>query len=380
MNGALTIGRVYGIPIRVHYSFLFILPLVVVTFARTFGDYADAAIWAGIPVSQLRGSRWLWGTLLALSLFASVVLHELSHAWMAIRKGGKVNDITLIMIGGVTHVAEPPREPHHESIMALVGPLTSFALAGLCYVAYWLLQVTTAYSLSFALFYLAGINFTLGAFNLIPAFPMDGGRILRGLLVQRMGVVRATEVAARLGKVFAVLFVLISLFTLNFVLMLIAFFIYMGAEAEAAQVVAKSVLGDVRVRDLMDAPSPIESKATLEAASNHMRVTRQLALPVMSAGRLDGVISLDDIKQVPPGQRAHTLVTMVMRPADHCALNDNLWDVLRKMSAQHLALLPVLDRDQLVGTVAHDDIARALRLHELQSESTPPRWPRLSPR
>jgi Zn-dependent protease/predicted transcriptional regulator len=377
MRGAFTIGQLHGIRIRVHFSFLLVLPLIVFMFARTYEEHVHAAaVVAGMPLTALRQSSWFWGTMLALGLALSVLLHELAHAVVALRKGGKVNDITLLMIGGVTHIAEPPREPRHESVMALVGPLMSFAIAAVCYAGHLLLRETTVYSGAFALLYLAGINAMLGAFNLLPAFPMDGGRILRGLLVRRMGVVRATELAATLGKVFAILFVLVGIFTLNVVLMLIAFFVYMGAEGEAEQVVVKSVLGQVRVRDLMDPPTPIASGETVARAVAHMLETKQLALPVTQEGKLVGLIALDDIKQLPHEQRAHVLLSGVMKPPKHCASGDSLWDVLQTMVQENLPSLPVVDEGRLVGVVHHDDLARALRLHELQSEPAQPRWPR----
>ncbi len=376
MNGAFTIGHVRGIRIRVHYSFLLVLPLVIFMFARAFQGFADAAMLAGMPSTALRGSPWFWGTLLALGLVVSVLLHELAHAAVALRKGGKVNDITLLMIGGVTHIAEPPREPRHESVMALVGPLMSFAIAALCYVGHLLLRGTVAQSSAFVLLYLAGINVMLGAFNLLPAFPMDGGRILRGLLVRRMGVVRATELAATLGKVFAVIFVVLGIVTFNFVLMLIAFFVYMGAEGEAEHVVVKSVLGQVRVRDLMDPATPIASTETVATAALRMIETKQDALPVTHEGAVKGLIALEDITQLPLDQRAQLLLSTVMKPVATCSPRDSLWDVLQMMVQQNLPLIPVVDDGRLVGMVQHDDLARALRLHELQSEPSQPRWPR----
>src|SRR5262249_22597205 len=154
-------------------------------------------------------------------------------------------------------------------------------------------------------FYLAAMNLLIGLFNLIPAFPMDGGRILRGLLSPRMGHVRATRLAAMLGKVFAVALVFIAFLRFDFFLMMIAFFIYSGADAEAGQVGAQPVLGGVTVADLTrPAPAVLDAKATLGDAAASMSEHREDAVLVqIGEGRL-GVVALDQLAQVPQARRA----------------------------------------------------------------------------
>jgi Zn-dependent protease len=313
------------------------------------------------------GAPLLWGAVMAIALFASVLVHELAHTWMAIRKGGKVRDITLLMIGGVSNVVEPPREPRGEAIMAFVGPLASALLAVVFYAVHLLLADTALFSLRFALFYLAAMNFSLAIFNLLPAFPMDGGRMLRGLLAPRMGLVRATQTAATIGKVFAGIFVVLSFFTFNFFLMIIAFFVYIGAEAEARQVLAKSVLGEIRAQSLVEpAPAALDPSASAEEAAERMMRERALALLVETDGEGPAVVSLDDLLKVPLEQRSRVPVAAIARPAPAVDARASVWDALRVMSERQLPMVPVVaDGGQLVGVLQHDDVARALRLHEL---------------
>jgi Zn-dependent protease/CBS domain-containing protein len=367
MRGSFRIARIGGIDIRLHFTFLFILPVLALGFARTFAGFREAALMAGIPPEQLRGSPLFWGTVLAIALFLSVLAHELAHALFAIRKGGKVRDITLLMIGGVSSLEEAPRDPRHEAMMALVGPVASIVLAGVLYVLHLALAPTTAYSLRFAIFYLAGMNLALGLFNLLPAFPMDGGRVLRGLLATRMGLVRATDVAATLGKVFAVLFVFAGFLTLNFFLVLIALFVFMGADAESGQVLAQSVLGQVHVRDLLrPAPPPLDALATTQEAVDQMVRDRLLAVLVRRGEELLGVVALDDVARIDPDLRARVPVADVVRPAPAVEPSANVWDAFRLMTAQKLPLVPVIEAGRLAGVLTHEDVARGLRLYQLQ--------------
>jgi Zn-dependent protease len=367
MSGSFRIARIGGIDIRLHFTFLLILPVIALTFAQTFAGFQRAAVAAGVPPEQVRGSPFFWGTALAIALFLSVLIHELAHSLLAIRKGAKVRDITLLMVGGVSSLEEGPRDPKQEALVALVGPAASMALAGVLYALSLALRPTTMYSVRFAIFYLAVLNLSLGLFNLLPAFPMDGGRILRGLLAGRMGEVRATQVAAMLGKAFAFLFVIAGIFSLNFFLVLIAMFVYIGAEAEAAQVLTRSVLGDVRVSDLLRPEAPaVDAVATVEDAANRMLRDRQLALLVRRADEILGLVTLDDVAAIAPDGRSNMLVADVARPAPAVERSANVWDAFRLMSEKRLPLVPVVDAGRLVGVLTHEDVVRGLRLYQLR--------------
>ncbi|HZI06784.1 MAG TPA: site-2 protease family protein, partial [Archangium sp.] len=196
MRGAFQIASLRGIPIRVHYSFLLVLPFLAWLFGQAF---RAAAVAADVPPAALRGHPVLWGLGLAVALFLAVLVHELAHSLYALRKGGEVSDITLLMIGGVSRITRMPEGPRHEALMALAGPVTSLVLGGLFLGVHGLLEGARSFNLRFAFFYLGSLNIFLGIFNLLPAFPMDGGRILRALLTGRLGRVRATQTAGLIG-------------------------------------------------------------------------------------------------------------------------------------------------------------------------------------
>jgi Zn-dependent protease/CBS domain-containing protein len=367
MRGSFRIGRIGGIDIRLHFTFLLILPILALAFSRTFASFREASLMAGIPPEQLRGSPLFWGTVLAIALFLSVLVHELAHALYAKRTGTRVRDITLLMIGGVSNLEEAPREPRNEALMALVGPVASVALAGVLYLLYLALAPTTAHSLRFAIFYLSWLNLVLGIFNLLPAFPMDGGRVLRGALATRMGLIRATQVAATLGKVFAVLFVLVGFLTGNYFLVLIALFVFMGAEAESGQVLARSVLGEVHVRDLLrPAPEPLDARETVQAAVERMLRDRLLGALVWRGDGLLGVATYDDVARIEPSARARMPVGELARPSPTVEISANVWDALRLMATSKLPLVPVVEAGRLVGVLVQDDVIRGLRLYQLQ--------------
>ncbi|HEY3448933.1 MAG TPA: site-2 protease family protein [Myxococcales bacterium] len=364
MRGTIRIGTLRGIPIRVHFTLLLVLPFLAFLFGRAF---VGAALLAEVPPGQLHGSPWLWGLGVAVALFVSVLVHELAHALYALSKGVEVRDITLLMIGGVSQIAGPPKRSRDEAVMALVGPLSSLVIGAAFFGLFRLAHGVQAFDLRFALFYVAQLNLVLGLFNLVPAFPMDGGRVLRAALVGRLGFVRATRVAAAAGKVFAVLFGLLGLFSFNFLLLLVALFVYLGAEGESRQVLIQATLGHVKVRDFMSAGAvSVETSAPVSAAAETMVRERRLALPVVDHEQARGVVTLEDVQGVPPEQRSRTLVGQVAHRVQSVRPDDEVWQAIRLMDAQGTPQLPVVEDDaRIVGTITQGDVARGIRLEEL---------------
>jgi len=199
---------VMGIPIRVHITLIILLLYVAFT-------------------------QGLLGALIAVGVFASVALHELGHSWVAIRKGCQVREIMLLPIGGVAKMSHIPSRPMDEFLVAAAGPLVSFLLA----VAFFLPYLLGVFSI--LLINLAWINLMLCLFNLLPSFPMDGGRIFRAFMTPRLGRLKATALAARIGRIMAVLFGIYGLFNGQFLLLLISIFIYNAAGAEYRSVYAQ---------------------------------------------------------------------------------------------------------------------------------------------
>ncbi|HEY8212436.1 MAG TPA: site-2 protease family protein [Myxococcaceae bacterium] len=362
--GGYRIATIRGIPIRVHITFLIALPLIAFGFGRAF---IAAAQLAGIPPERLSGSPWLWGLGVAVVLFASVLVHELAHSLYALRTGGRVRDITLLMVGGVSQLTEPPKKVKDEAVMALVGPLVSLAL-GVAFLVLRLAVGGASFNLQFALFYLGSLNLFLGLFNLLPAFPMDGGRILRALLSGRMGMVRATRVAASVGKAFAVLFAVWGFLTFNMLLVLIAFFVFIGAKGEARSVAAKELLGRLHVRDVMNGPVPsIPADLSVHEAAERMLGERRLAYAVTGGGRPAGFVTLQSIQAVPPERRAQVPVREVAVQSPPISPSDDLGKALGIMAETDAPLLAVVEGGVLVGLVTREDIARGLKLSELKS-------------
>jgi Zn-dependent protease len=199
MGGTLTVGRVAGIPIGVHYTWLLAVGLIAVSLATGFFP----TVYPGWEVA----TYWVVGIVAALTLFVSVLLHELSHSLLALARGLQVHGIVLFIFGGVSHIEEDAEFPRDEFLVAIVGPLTSFALAG----GFWgaLFFVGDApLPIRATLAYLATINLFLGAFNLVPAFPLDGGRVLRSIVwAITHDVERSTRVASYIGQGFAMLLI-----------------------------------------------------------------------------------------------------------------------------------------------------------------------------
>lgn len=369
MRGGPEIGRVRGIPIKLHWTLLLALPFLAFAFGSAFDD---AVRLAGLPPEAVRGSRWLWGLGIAVALFLSVLAHELAHSLYAIARGGKVRAITLLMIGGVSEVSEPPRTPAQEAVMAFVGPATSLAISALALAAAWAARRAGAPGLAFALAHLGYLNGFLAAFNLLPAFPMDGGRVLRGVLAPRIGLARATQIAASIGKGFAVLFATWGVLGGNPILLVVALFVFAGAEAELRDVVARTLLGTLVVADLMSRErSAIGPEASLFEAGERMLREKRLAFPVVEGTAVVGEISLEAVRAAPLAARASTPVRAAMRPAVLLRPGDHVSDAIRILDRERLHEAPVVDGDVLVGTLSRFDVARGLRLQELAASQHP---------
>jgi Zn-dependent protease len=209
------LGCVMGIPIRAHITLIILLPILALQFAPWFVT-----------------AKFLWGLLCAAGVFASVALHELGHSWVATRKGCHVREIMLLPIGGVAKMTDIPTRPRDEFLVAVAGPATSALLAALCGLAGMLFAALSALSLAVIFFILSAVNLALLLFNLLPSFPMDGGRIFRAWMTPKIGRLKATALAARIGRIMAVAFGIFGLFHGNFILVLIAIFIYQAAGAE----------------------------------------------------------------------------------------------------------------------------------------------------
>lgn len=241
----ITVFRLWKIPVKLNVTLLLFIPYVAFIATRQFAGFAERL---GAPAEELHLPPFVWGLLLSVALFVSILIHELAHCLVARKQGSEVQSITLMALGGVSQLRGEVR-PENEAWMSVVGPLASLGLAALSYGAFVLLPLPP--EAAAALLVIAWMNLALGVFNLLPAFPMDGGRVLRGLLVGRIGRSRATRVATNVGKVMAAVFAVYGLITFNLILILIAAFVYLGASAEQGRFAARDVLHHVAVTDVM---------------------------------------------------------------------------------------------------------------------------------
>jgi len=363
--GALRLLTIAGIPLHVHPSWLLIYALLTWTlavgyFPRAVPDLSTSAYWVN-------------GLVAALLLFVSVLLHELSHSLVAHRHGLTVRGITLHVFGGVSNLAHEPDTPRAELLIAGVGPLCSFALAAALWaLAAW--EALGAGSLRALVTYLALTNAAVGAFNLVPAFPLDGGRLLRAALWQWMGdLQRATRIAARVGNGFAlglvalgVLEVLNGLVISGVWLVLLGLFLRGAADAGYTQTALREALGRMKVREVMTSDvvtvSPDTSLAALVEQFWRHHFT---SFPVVANGRVVGVAAIHDVEQIPRARWAEARVGEVMRRLNEKLVvrpDDEVVSALDKASANRLGRLAVLDDSRLVGYLSIRDIAHVLAL------------------
>ncbi|MDI6867092.1 CBS domain-containing protein [Methanoculleus sp.] len=375
METSLQIGNIAGIPVKIHWSFLLVIPL----FAWIIGSQIVLTtqlitILFGVPIDvtliEAGFNPYILGTVIALGLFFGVFVHEVAHSLIAKAKGIKIHSITLLILGGVSQMEEVVPDPKVELPMALAGPLTSLAIGIICsalvYVFPTLPDPAVAGVLVFTFGYLGILNVLLFAFNLLPAFPMDGGRVLRAWLARRMPLSRATKIAADVGRAFAVIFGIFGFLMLNPILIIIAFFIYIGANQEATFLRYYILLQDVTVADAMsNSVSTVEPTTPLPRLLELMYETKHLGFPVVERGNLVGIVTLSDLHKVSPIDREAMQVRDVMTP-NPITLPPSapLIDALRIMTAQGIGRIPVVEGDTLVGIVTRTDLLRVMELRE----------------
>lgn len=357
-------GKVMGIPMRLHWTLLFIILFIAWNFT-SFSQKLAGGIY-GFGSVEPASLRWIYSLLFAIVLFACIALHELGHSFVAHKNGIGIKSITLYFFGGVASMEEIPRNPRLELQMAFAGP----AVSGLIAVASFYLAGPAAslagesHPLTIMLWSLAIMNLVLMAFNLLPAFPMDGGRLLRAYFAFHMPYVKATRRAADIGKLFASLLFLLGLFSLNFMLLFVAFFVYVGAsEEEKATEISVSLEG-ITVKDIMSSQvRTVSPDMTLLELKELMFQEKHRGYPVLAAGALQGIVTLTDLLKVPEAERAKVRVGEVMaRELYLIGPLDEASTAMKKMSELQIRRLPVLDGGRLVGIISREDLVRAIEL------------------
>jgi Zn-dependent protease/predicted transcriptional regulator len=354
MNWSLKIGRIFGIDIKVHLTFLLIL------------------IWGALNYGGSAGP--LYGVVVTLALFTLVLLHELGHSVAAIGYGIPVKDITLLPIGGVARLERMPERPLHELIVALAGPLVNVVLAVvlLPVVAVlatfqgetFSLHMLTQPGLLGLLVFLLTANISLAVFNMIPAFPLDGGRVLRAALGFFTDYQRATQIAVTVGRVLAIGLGLAALFTGQVFLTLIALFIFFVGGQEGQAVAARGILRQVRVAQALTPNTvALSPDATVGQVASLMMTNHQPAFPVLDplTGQLLGVASHQNVSQAMEQGRWRSRITDIMQQARSVptiALTASLDEVQEKLVQTSSRVAAVYDGLYFRGLISLEDIYR----------------------
>nr|WP_321350771.1 CBS domain-containing protein [uncultured Methanoregula sp.] len=377
MDGSYRIGRLFGIPILIHYTFLLVIPLfawIIGSQITTTIDMLKEIFQVSIDTTRVTAGfmPYILGTIAALGLFFGVLVHELAHSLVARRKGIGINSITLMIFGGIATMEEGVPDPKAELPMALVGPVASLVFGlvccGLVYgVPLLAISSSTAGVLIFIFGYLGVLNILLCFFNLIPAFPMDGGRVLRAFLAGRMPLHRATKIAADVGKGFAIIFGIIGLFMFSPFLILIALFIYIGANMESTAMKFNHILQDVTVGSMMSSPvTTVAPTLPVSQVIAMMYSSKHLGFPVIERDTLVGMITLADVNRTTPIDREAMQVRDVMtKEVITLPPTAPVVDALRIMSANNFGRIPVVEDGKILGIVTRTDILKVTELRQV---------------
>ena len=352
MHWSYKIGTVFGIPLRLHITF----PMLIIAYAALFGyEYGLMAAARGFS--------------LILFLFGCVVLHELAHSKQAQKYGVKVRDVTLLPIGGVSNMEHIPEDPKQELKIAIAGPLTSLAIGVGLLIAdfaagfdiFELNFERIATDWTYFPVYVAWINVFLAFFNLLPAFPMDGGRVIRAYLAQKTSYVQATKIAATIGKIFAIIFGVAGVL-INPILIFIAFFVYLGASSEEQAVLVGEGLKGLTVKDVMNTQCvaiPAETSLS-KLVEKIFDGTCRGVIPVTESGVYIGLASQETVLSAihEHGLTVH-IGKIARRDLPVVSPEDNLSDVYKKMQRDQEKAYAVVYHGELVGVISLEDLGRA---------------------
>jgi Zn-dependent protease len=391
MKKGFRIGKIFGIEIHIDWSWLLIFALISWSLAASFGqNHADWSL----------GLQWGVAVLAALLFFGSVLAHELAHAVVARARGVPVRNITLFLFGGVSNIQREPKSPFGELAITIVGPLTSFVLGVLFLIvgagsaAFSNINITTPAATisqlgpaSTILMWLGSINILVGLFNLVPGFPLDGGRIVRSVLwAITDDLQRATRWASWLGQAVAWLLIFAGMAMLfgvqipvlggGFIngiwLILIGWFLQSAAVSSYRKVVVQDILEDVPVKQMMYTNVPVvpASSSVDDLVNNHIMSTDNRAFIVYDADKMVGLVTIEDVRKVDAASRSSITVGDIMTPSQKLiviAPDEDATDALFRLQDQNIRQLPVVTGDRIVGLLRRKDIIRWLQFQSQTS-------------
>ena len=383
MEGTFRLASIGGINIEIHYTWLLAFALITWTLATGFFPSA----YPGFAPQ----TYWFLGLGSALLLFSSVLVHELAHSFVARARNIQVHGITLFIFGGVSNLRGEAESPADEFAIAVVGPVTSLVLAAL----FWAAQqaAPTGTPLRALLAYLAFINVLLGLFNLLPGFPLDGGRVLRAIIWRVTNDLRrATDIAARVGQTLAFGFIAWGVLRIfggdlfgGLWIAFIGWFLNGAAESSRRQVTEQTLFRGVRVRQLMEStPDTVGSDMTIaDLVYGHFLGRGRRALAVCDAYRLEGIVSLTDVKELAQDRWPTTRVREIMTrsPLHTARPTEDVSQALKTLAENNVNQLLVTEDGRLVGLLSRSDLIRYIQFRqELRIEGNEPARPRTSAR
>lgn len=361
MRGAFRILTIRGINIFIHWTFLFLIGWIVLVNARL-----------GNNVTELG-----WSLLFIIAVFACIVLHELGHALMASRYGIKAKNVVLLPIGGIASIEKFPENPKQELMISLAGPMVNIVIAVLLlpliqpYTPFWEYRADASITHGHDFIYnLHVVNIGLALFNLIPAFPLDGGRVLRALLGFRINYVRATAIAAYVGKIIAVGFIVIGILFVNLFLPLIGIFILFSAGMEEYYLRLKSLAKGIKLKEmLMYDYNSLQSNTTVKEASNIIMNNHSKYFVVMDGPSPIGSINrMEIIKAIAEKNYDEPIGKLVRKELTYLDSEQPAETVLERLADNDERIYPVMDHNQFAGVINFNHIIEYLLIHKADSK------------
>ena len=364
-RGGLPIGKPFGIQLRLHYSWFLIFALVTWLLASGYFTVKAYPTWT---LSARIGA----GLITSILFFGSVVAHEIMHSLVAQRQGIPVKSITLFIFGGVSQITSEPKTAGDEFRMAFVGPLSSLVLGGIFFGIYFLLRSSSAFPAQFVtgiVFWLGYINLALGVFNLIPGFPLDGGRVLRSIIWARNhDLTRSTRIASNAGRVVGFLFIFGGIYLIftglwfdGIWLALIGWFLESAATGSYQQLLMQEMLKGHRAGEIMSGDcAVVPPDMTIDHLVNgNILTSGRRCFPVVSGSEIMGLMTLHNIKEVPRDRWTTETVQEAMTPFDKLKWvrpDEELSSVMRILSEENINQVPVVQDNKIIGMVTRENL------------------------
>jgi Zn-dependent protease len=353
-----------GVAVKLHVSLLLLVIYVVLVALAQFPSVIQAS---GVVAADLRGSAILWALVFAISLIASIFIHEFGHVLVAQAKGYPVHQVTLMMLGGVSHIEKMPEKPGDEFKVAIIGPLVSLGIGGMLF---GIREISQSANIDFYCYWMGQTNLVLGVFNLLPAFPTDGGRVLRAALVSLQGPLHGTRSAVKVSHVFAWLLGVFGLLQFNFLLVILAIFIYAAAKSELLVLVARITLKGLKVREVTNLTIPaVSAKASVLEAITQMSRFRSVILPVIGENEMYSVVTIDRVHRISPEQRTVVPISDIQfENIQALQATDDLEEAFLKLVRASVPALPVVENHMLIGLLKTADVLEFIQLRQLNME------------